>query len=266
MDRLAPVRRARRLAARLRTLRDGENFGGEVSLDHLVGEREQLCRHVEAERLGGHDTEHQLVLGWQLDRQVAWLRAPENGCRVMRAGAAIRIGVACAVAHQTASQDKLANAADRRHAMTRGERRQLPAPVVEQNTATDKQRTGARLNDGCKCSIDFAFGLRVQDQELTPEFARSRRHLFFFHFESRSPGIAQPSNGGWWRHQLMQQRQALWRRGADAKLTPVILPPGRLRLLTRPVAIGSPPLTNTIGMVEVAARAALMTIFGPTIM
>src|SRR5262244_2986489 len=54
-------------------------------------------------------------------------------------------------------------------------------------------------------------------------------------------------------------------RGADAKLTPVILPPGRLRLLTRPVAIGSPPLTNTIGMVEVAARAALMTIFGPTI-
>ena len=39
--------------------------------DHLVGEREQLCRHVEAERIGGHDTEHQLVLGWQLDRQAA---------------------------------------------------------------------------------------------------------------------------------------------------------------------------------------------------
>ena len=56
----------------------------------------------------------------------------------------------------------------------------------------------------------IAFGLRVQNQELTPEFARSRWHFFFFHFESRSSGIAQPSNGGWRRHQLMQQRQALW--------------------------------------------------------
>src|SRR5262249_47523137 len=54
-------------------------------------------------------------------------------------------------------------------------------------------------------------------------------------------------------------------KGPDPKLTPVILPPGRLRLSTRPVSIGSPPLTNTIGMVEVAARATRMEIFGPTI-
>src|SRR5947209_11678171 len=39
-------------------------------------------------------------------------------------------------------------------------------------------------------------------------------------------------------------------RAPDAKLTPVILPPGRLRLVTRPLSIGSPPLMNTIGMVE----------------
>src|SRR5262249_22433424 len=56
-------------------------------------------------------------------------RAPENGRHVLRAGAAIGIGVACAVAHQAAGQDKFANAADHRHAMTRGERRQLPASV-----------------------------------------------------------------------------------------------------------------------------------------
>jgi YARHG domain len=41
------------------------------------------------ERLGGHDTDDQLVLGWHLDRQVARLCAPENGHHVMRAGAAI---------------------------------------------------------------------------------------------------------------------------------------------------------------------------------
>src|SRR6516164_5458767 len=35
-----------------------------------------------------------------------------------------------------------------------------------------------------------------------------------------------------------------------------MLPPGRLRLLTRPPLIGSPPIEKTIGMVVVAAFAA----------
>ena len=40
------------------------------------------------------------------------------------------------------------------------------------------------------------------------------------------------------------------------KLTPVALPPGRLRLVTSPSCTGSPPAPNTIGIVEVAALAA----------
>ena len=94
--------------------------------------------------------------------------------------------------------------------MTRGERRQLPASVVEQGAGADKQCAGARLNDSRKCSIDFAYGLRIQGQELTPEFACGGRHLFFLPFETRISGIAQPSNGSWRRHQLMRQPQALW--------------------------------------------------------
>jgi hypothetical protein len=39
-------------------------------------------------------------------------------------------------------------------------------------------------------------------------------------------------------------------------LTPVILPPGRLRLAANPIWTGSPPVEKTIGMVEVAAFAA----------
>src|SRR5262249_26463974 len=121
------------------------------SLDHLVGEGEQLVGNLEAERLGSHDTDDQLVLGRLFDRQVAWLCASENGRHVMRPGAAIGIGVACAIAYQTAGQNKLTNAADRRHTMSRGERRHLPAPVVEQGAGTDKQCADARLNDGRKC-------------------------------------------------------------------------------------------------------------------
>ena len=37
------------------------------SLDHLVGEREQLVRHVEAERLGGTEVEHEFEFGGSYD-------------------------------------------------------------------------------------------------------------------------------------------------------------------------------------------------------
>src|SRR5215467_10087440 len=41
-----------------------------------------------------------------------------------------------------------------------------------------------------------------------------------------------------------------------SRVTPVALPPGRLKLATRPSATGSPPIPNTIGRVDVARLAA----------
>src|SRR5215831_10521569 len=40
------------------------------------------------------------------------------------------------------------------------------------------------------------------------------------------------------------------------RVTPVALPSGRLRLATRPISTGSPPVRKTVGIVEVAAFAA----------
>src|SRR5262252_4783636 len=59
---------------------------------------------------------------------------------------------------------------------------------------------------------------------------------------------------------------------AKMNVTPVTLPPGLLRLFTRPSLTGSPPAVNTIGMVAVAALAAspdaspyyCFSIHGPT--
>ena len=48
------------------------------SFDHLVGPREKLRWHIEAERLGGLEVDCQLVLGRCLDRQVGRLLTLED--------------------------------------------------------------------------------------------------------------------------------------------------------------------------------------------
>ena len=52
------------------------------SLDHLVGAREQRRWHVEAERFGGLEVDHQLILGGVLHRQISRLLALENAIDV----------------------------------------------------------------------------------------------------------------------------------------------------------------------------------------
>src|SRR5215467_9914313 len=58
--------------------RESTPEGGYPLFDHLVGAGEQHWRHIETERLGGAEIDHQLELGRLLHRQISGLRAFEN--------------------------------------------------------------------------------------------------------------------------------------------------------------------------------------------
>ena len=54
------------------------------------------------------------------------------------------------------------------------------------------------------------------------------------------------------RHELTQQLNRFASMRLVIRVTPVTLPPGRLKLSTRPALTGSPPIPNTIGIEDVA--------------
>ena len=67
--------------------------------------------------------------------------------------------------------------------------------------------------------------------------------------------IDKKSDDGRLRHEIMQQFSRLVTAAGPNMVTPVALPPGRLRLSTRPSLTGSPNMPNTMGIVRVAALA-----------
>src|SRR5262245_846721 len=101
-------------AARCRNCRRG-SFIFEppfTSFDDLVGTREHARWHFDAERLGSLEVDHQLVVGWLLDRKIARLLTLEDAVDVAgRVPVYVdRIGP---VGDQAAAVDKVSERVDR---------------------------------------------------------------------------------------------------------------------------------------------------------
>src|SRR5262245_12220244 len=143
-----------RSAARQRPPPDAENFGGEVSLDHLVGEQLDRVGHLDAERPSRLQVDDELEFGRPDDRQFGGLRALENSTRV-DTYLTPRIQNIGPIAHQQAHFDHLTAETTRRYPIARRERRELDAPAVEEPIAGNEEGIGPVANDGDECRLNF---------------------------------------------------------------------------------------------------------------
>ena len=169
------------------------------------------------------------------------------------------------VAHQATGHDGLAQAIARRQRMA-SRQRDEPFPMgVQERAGTDEQRTGPALDERCKGCLDVAVAADIENDELLPDRLRRGLHVSSLRLGIRTVRVHSTA--------IVVALGTSWRSSSSRfapntlakKTTPVTLPPGRLRLATRPSLTGSPPVAKTIGTVVVAALAASAAGVFPTI-
>ena len=145
------------------------------------------------------------------------------------------------------------------------QRDKLIAPAGEKHIAVDEQRAGALSNKGREDRVEIAFSDRSQDKNLHSDGAScilhgcaSRAALALFGFTSRAMVLAPGTTS-------CKSPSCFAASPLFMAPTPVMLPPGRLRLATTPVWTGSAPDMNTIGIAVVAALAARVAAILPSV-
>src|SRR5262249_29801507 len=107
------------------------------SFDHLVGVLQKWLRDSEAKRVRGLEIDNEFELARQLHWQIARLGALENPTGV-DAGLVVPVANVRSVAHETASQNKLARPVQRRNGMARCQRNKLIAAAQEESISGDE--------------------------------------------------------------------------------------------------------------------------------
>src|SRR4029453_2121077 len=151
------------------------------SLDHLVGKRDQLVRHREAEHPGCLGVDDELKLRRLQDRQVHRLGTLENAPGI-DAGLTIDVCQIGSVAHQPARFGEVARRICRGHRVARCQIDQLDAPTEEEGVGTDEKSVGTLAHQSSEGGVDLAAAAGIEDLSLRPDGARSRFQVLHYCF------------------------------------------------------------------------------------
>src|SRR5262249_53664027 len=130
------------------------------------------------------------------------------------------------------------------------------APCIEERIGADEQCISMLLDERPKRRFQLPIVSRHGDFDPPIDGACRILDLSRLGFGSLIVWIYQHTNNGCIGPSSCSNPSRFASGTVVKRLTPVALPPGRLRLATKPILTGSPPTVNTIGIVEVAALAA----------
>src|SRR6516164_971347 len=151
------------------------------SFNDLLGEREQLRRHVEPKRPGGLEVDDQLEFGRILDWQLSGTRPLEYPADI-GADQMIRIGVAGSVAHEAAHRRELAHKVHCRQRVASRQRNELIASADEKRIISNQKRGCSTFDQRCKSRIEIAVGAGPENLEPNSERLRRLLQVFCFGF------------------------------------------------------------------------------------
>ena len=168
------------------------------------------------------------------------------------------------VADQTARVDELAPVVYCGHCVAGCKRRELSTLSGKISIAADVKGVSPSLDEVREGHVNVAFGAGIQDVNLRLDSASSRLALLISNAASGLLGFTSAAIVVAFGTRSRSNSNRFGPNSVAISTTPVALPSGRLRLLTRPNATGSPPPAKTIGMVAVAALAACAVTEPPT--
>src|SRR5262249_41273575 len=219
------------------------------------GTQQERRRQRHADCLGNRSIDDQFKFGRLLNWQIARFTALQDTIHIIRRAAKI-VGDIGTVEDHPASIGIDAVRIDGRQPRRCDQQDNKLVLVEEEGIPKDHQRGSAALPQLVERRANRIAPFRLGCLYIDAEGGSGVFECGQLQFVARIARVPQPSSSHHVGNRLFNRPRRLVWSSSDSDASPVMLPAGRARLLTRPASTGSATTPMTIGMLDVACLAA----------